>query len=70
MKLSEAKKAEAKEMNAIYWLFVIEDQDTLESKYYKTFGRAYKAGNYMAYVGRNVRLYGINGEGQTELYGC
>lgn len=70
MKLSEARKAEAKEMNAIYWLFVIEDQDTLESKYYKTFGRAYKAGNDMAYIGRNVRLYGINSAGQTELYAC
>jgi len=70
MKLSEAKKAEAKEMNALYWLFVIEDQDTLEFKYYKTFGRAYKAGSHLAYVGRNVRLYGINDAGHTELYAC
>lgn len=70
MKLSEAKKAEAKEMNAIYWMFVIENRDTLELKYYKHFGHAYKAASRMVYAGSNVRLYGINGAGHTELYAC
>lgn len=74
MKMTNEKKAEAKEMNAKYACFEVvsydENRERKDSRFYNTFGRAYKAANHRAGQGENVELFGCYYGLRESLYCC